>query len=333
MLPETYTKFSEGPNVKEFPTRGAFVVHYRGMIRLGYPTQNLSIPASTNRSLRLANLGDEAKVSALIRDNLADLERILAWNAEHGVRLFRMGQNVIPFASHPEFPYDWREVHGEELARVGKVARSLGVRLSMHPGQYINPGSPKPDVVERSLHELRYVAAIFEALGSEDGVLVLHLGGAYDDREASAKRFVETMKPETEVLRYLALENDERVWTVREVSETAEALGIPAIADTLHHELNPGGLTLREALDLSLPTWKERGSRPKLHISSQNPEKQAGAHAYTINVEDWNDLRAALGDREADVMVEAKGKEQALIPLGANVPPLAKDALAEDADV
>lgn len=31
------------------------------MIRLGYPTQNLSIPASTNRSLRLANLKDEGK--------------------------------------------------------------------------------------------------------------------------------------------------------------------------------------------------------------------------------------------------------------------------------
>jgi hypothetical protein len=32
------------------------------VIRLGYPTQNLTIPASTNRTLRLATLGDAEKV-------------------------------------------------------------------------------------------------------------------------------------------------------------------------------------------------------------------------------------------------------------------------------
>lgn len=301
------------------------MMYHLHMIRLGYPTQNLSIPASTNRSLRLANLPDEEKLKALVRDNVRDLEKIIRWNAEHGIGLFRMGQNLIPFASHPEFPYDWMEAHGDELARAGSLANSLGIRLSMHPGQYINPGSPKPDVVHRSLHELRYVAGIFDAMDIGGGVLVLHLGGAYDDKTASAKRFIETMKPETATLRHLALENDERIWTVAEVSETATALGIPAITDTLHHALNPGGLTLSEALGLSLPTWEERGHRPKLHISSQNPEKQSGAHDYSIHIEDWEFLRAALRGREADVMVEAKGKEKALIPLGANIPKLPEE--------
>ena len=63
-----------------------------------------------------------------------------------------------------------------------------------------------------------------------------------------------------------------------QVTRTAEALGIPATTDTIHHDLNPGGLTLKEALDLSLPTWAPRGVRPKLHLSSQDPAKQAGTH-------------------------------------------------------
>lgn len=294
------------------------------MIRLGYATQNLSIPASTNRSLRLANLADEDKLKNLVRDNISGLETILRWNHEHGVGLFRMGQSLIPFASHPEFPYDWREVHGEELAEAGALANSLGIRLSMHPGQYINPGSPKPEVAERSIHELRYVAEIFSMMGSEDGVLVLHLGGAYEDKKASMKRFVEKMQSETRTLRYLALENDERIWSVPEVVETANSLGIPAITDTLHHALNSDGRTLMEDFDLSLPTWGN--ARPKLHISSQDPEKQSGAHAYSINLEDWRTLVEALDGRDADVMVEAKGKEQALIrivpDIGADIPPL-----------
>ena len=65
-----------------------------------------------------------------------------------------------------------------------------------------------------------------------------------------------------------------------------------------------------------LPT--RDGRRPKLHLSSQDPEKQAGAHAYLVDIGgDWEALVEALGDRkEADVMVEAKGKERALAALG-----------------
>ncbi len=286
------------------------------MVRLGYPTQNLTIPAGTNRTLRLANLRDKDKVRGLVRENIAGLTKILPWNAKRGIWLFRMGQAMIPFASHPDFPYDWEEEHGPELRRAGMLARELGIRLSMHPGQYIQPGSLKPEVVERSLAELRYVARLFDLIGSTDSVLVLHMGGAYEDRAATARRFAEVMRPETGVLRYLALENDERVWTVPEIVETARVLGIPAITDAFHHGLNPGGLDLEEALDLSLPTWEARGDRPKLHLSSQDPEKQPGAHAYSVNLADWHALEYALRGREVDVMVEAKGKEHALVPLG-----------------
>ena len=287
-----------------------------GMIRLGYPTKNLTIPAGTNRTLRLANLRDKDKVRGLVRENIAGLTAILPWNAARDIWLFRMGQAMIPFASHPDFPYDWEEEHGPELRRAGMLARELGIRLSMHPGQYIQPGSLKLEVVERSLAELRYVARLFDLIGSTDSVLVLHMGGAYEDRAATARRFAKAMRPETGVLRYLALENDERVWIVPEIVETARVLGIPAITDAFHHGLNPGGLDLEEALDLSLPTWADQRGHPKLHLSSQDPEKQPGAHAYSVYAKDWKALVEALGGRDADVMIEAKGKEHALVPLG-----------------
>ena len=289
------------------------------VIRLGYPAQNLTIPATTNRTLRLASATDGEKLRGLVRMNIADLRAIMRWNAERGISLFRMGQGLIPFASHPAFPYDWEAEHGEELRGVGTLARDLGIRLSMHPGQYINPGSPKPEVVERSLWELRYVARVFDLLGNHDSVAVLHMGGAYEDRMASAARFVEALRREERVLRYLALENDERVWTVAEVVETSRILGIPAIADAFHHGLNPGNVTLQEALDLALPTWECRDVRPKLHLSSQDPEKRPGAHAYSVDGKDWRALLAALDGRGADVMVEAKGKERALASLSVEI--------------
>ena len=47
--------------------------------------------------------------------------------------------------------------------------------------------------------------------------------------------------------------------------------------------------------------------------------KRAGAHAYSLNTGDWRALVEALDGREADVMVEAKGKELALAPLGLEI--------------
>jgi UV DNA damage endonuclease len=189
----------------------------------------------------------------------------------------------------------------------------------MHPGQFIQPGSLRPEVSERSLAELRFVTHVFDLISSSDSGIVLHMGGAYEDRAASTVRCVETMGSKTGILRYLTLENDERVWPVVEIVQTARSLGVPAIADAFHHGLNPGGLTLREALDLSLSTWKVRTARPKVHLSSQDPHKQAGAHAYSVDLRDWYALLDALGGREADVMVEAKGKEEALVPLGVRI--------------
>ena len=282
------------------------------MIRYGYPAQNLTLPATTNRTLRLASLTDAEKVRALVWENLLGLETILRWNAERGIRLFRIGQGLIPFASHPAFPYDWPEEHGDDLRYLGALARSLDVRLSMHPGQFINPGSPNPETARRSLDELRYATRVFDLMGNSDAVVVLHLGGAHGDRPAAITRFVEALRPEEDVLRYLALENDERIWKIEEIVGAARGLGIPAILDNLHHALNPGGLSLGEALDLALPTWETRGERPKVHLSSQDPTKRPGAHAHSIEAEDWAVFLEALGGRETDVMVEAKGKELAL---------------------
>ena len=286
-----------------------------GMIRYGYPAQNLTLPATTNRTLRLASLADAEKVRALVWENMFGLEIIVRWNAERGIRLFRIGQGLIPFASHPAFPYDWPEEHGDDLRELGALARSLGVRLSMHPGQFINPGSPNPETAGRSLDELRYAARVFDLMGNDDAVVVLHLGGAYDDRPAAVARFVEALRPQEDILRYLALENDERIWTAGEIVGAARALGIPAILDNLHHSLNPGGLSLAEALDLALPSWEARDVRPKVHLSSQDPAKRPGAHAHSIEAGDWAAFLDALDGRETDVMVEAKGKELALSAL------------------
>ncbi len=55
--------------------------------------------------------------------------------------------------------------------------------------------------------------------------------------------------------------------------------------------------------NLTIPASTNR----TLRLASQDPAKQAGADAYTVESRDWHVLLAALEGREADVMGEAIG--------------------------
>lgn len=284
--------------------------------RWGYPCENRTLRATTLRTVRLANLEPE-RVLEKVRANLDDLERMVRFNAEVGLGSLRIGQQLVPFASHATFPYDWEREHGDRLAEIGALARDAGVRLSMHPGQYVNPGSERLEVVERSLAELRYSARVLALAGATDGVVVAHGGGADGGKAAARERFAAAVASEPELLRFLAVENDERTWSVEDLLPLAERLGIPVVVDALHHHWNPGRWTLSEALRAAAMTWR---TRQKVHLSSQAAGARPGAHAEMVEPADAEWLREAAAGLTLDVMVEAKAKELAVLPyVGAGV--------------
>lgn len=287
------------------------------MLRLGYACMNLSLDLTTNHTTRLALVKDADKVRKIVEHNLCNIMPILAWNSAVGYDLFRIGSSLVPFASHPDFPYDWATEHAAKLKEIGQFARKLGQRLSMHPGQYCNPGSPDGKIVADSLREIGYSAKVMELLGSKDGVVVIHLGGVYDDRAGSVKRFLDVLTREKRILKYLAIENDERSYNAQEVCDAATQLGVPMIFDLLHHRLNPGNLSEEEAVDLAYDTWdQEKRGRPKYHLSTQAMGAKPGTHADHIDPADLVRMAELIGDRDADVMLEAKVKDQSL-PLDA----------------
>lgn len=61
---------------------------------------------------------------------------------------------MFPFASHPVHGYDL-SFADEELKAIGKTARELGVRLTSHPGQFTQLGSPRESVVENAVRDLK----------------------------------------------------------------------------------------------------------------------------------------------------------------------------------
>ena len=286
--------------------------------RLGYVAQNYTLGARTGRTFRLANLSPERLTDA-VRGNVDDLLRILAWNRERGIPLFRLASGFVPLASHRDNPLPWEELVREDLDRAAVAIKESGIRISSHPGQYTVLTSPRPEVVAASLAELEYHGRLFDLLSaSGEARIILHVGGIHDDKRASLARFASHARQlSSSVLSRLSLEGDERLYTVSDALTVAREIGVPVIVDNLHHRLNPDGLSLSDALAEARKTWRPEHGPQKVHLSSQNPTLQPGAHDDFIHEADWRELQEASPET-LDVMVEAKAKDRAVLALQEN---------------
>ena len=63
-------------------------------------------------------------------------------------------------------------------ANIGDYAKEKGHRLTFHPGQFNNLGSPRQKVVEQTFKDLEYHADVLDLMGLDNNsVMVVHGGG------------------------------------------------------------------------------------------------------------------------------------------------------------
>ncbi len=283
-------------------------------MRIGYPCINLSIDCSPGKGFRLASYSDE-RLTASVDNNLACLERILAFNAAHNILFFRITSDLVPFASHPVCRFDWRHHYAEQFAAIGRAVRSSGMRVTMHPDQFILINSPRSDVFERSVAELRYHCDVLDLMGMDATCKVqIHAGGAYGDKDASTRRFAERYGGLDErITKRLVVENDERLFNIADCLTVHELTGVPLVLDTFHHELFNSGEGVGKALGATAATWDGKDGLPIVDYSDQDPDGRRGKHAQSF---DPQRLRALLRETAAidfDLMLEVKDKERSAI--------------------
>lgn len=280
-------------------------------MRFGLFCSVLDNTLSTNRSFKLASLSQK-RLFETVKQNLEDLPKLLTLCEERGISVFRLGNAIVPFASHPLFEKTWWEEFRPLFDTARFTCKNTDVRLSIHPGQFIQLGSPHPLVVEASLKELAYCTKVLDMLEAKEGIITLHIGGVHGNAEATMERFYRVFCDNAWLSHYLALENDEYNFTAQQTLELSLKCGIGMIFDSFHHSINPSCITFEEIKK----SWGTK--RPKVHISSQGEGKR-GTHAPFIEINDWQWLLGFLGEEahEVDIMVEAKAKEKAILALAA----------------
>ena len=279
-------------------------------MRIGYACLTVGVPGTRFRTCTARNASPEV-LSELIGSNLRSLDKILDYNIENGIGIFRISSDIIPFGSHPANTLRWWDEFGEELKSIGDKANSNGIRLSMHPGQYTVLNSPDEDVVKRATEDLMYHSRFLDAIGAgPECKMVLHIGGVYGDKEEAMERFVRNRRRlNNSIRRRLVIENDDRHYTVSEVLSIGENEGIPVVFDNLHHRVNrDDSQTEGEWIASCGRTWGEDDGPQKLHYSQQDPGKRPGSHSATLNVNEFVRFCDILPNRDVDIMTEVKDK-------------------------
>jgi UV DNA damage endonuclease len=251
--------------------------------------------------------------------NIEDLERMILWNERHGIRFFRMSSDMFPFASHEKYGYSLSYCSAK-LARVGELARRFSHRLTTHPGQTNNLGSPNPNVVRSTRRDLMYHAEMLDLLHlDKDSVMVIHGGGVYNDKSAALARWEKEylLLPEN-VRNRLVIENDEFSFSCEDLLPLCEKLGIPLVFDWHHHALNPGSIggrgsdSEKELLARIKKTWTDKGVKQKMHFSESREGVSVNASITARRAHSDYVKTIPMCGKDVDLMIEAKMKEQAV---------------------
>jgi len=257
--------------------------------------------------------------------NASDIVKMLRWNDKYGIKFMRLSSEMFPFASHLEYGYKLAPFASEVLAAAGQVSAELGHRLSTHPGQFTQLGSPRPEVIKNAIRDLEYHDEMLSLLklppqSDRDAVMILHMGGTFGDKAATLDRFHKNYKGlSPSIKQRLVLENDDVSWSVHDLLPVCEELNIPLCLDFHHHNIIFDASQLREGtrdiIDLYpriKATWDRKQIRQKMHYSEPTAEAITGRQRRKHNPRP-STLPPCPNDM--DLMIEAKDKEQAVFEL------------------
>jgi len=259
----------------------------------------------------------------LAMQNLKDTLRILEWNYRNDIYNFRLSSEIFPFATHPDYYKQYNiEQFQDILKQIGDYAKSKGMRLTFHPGQYNVLGSKNQKTVEKTIVELNFTANLLDLIGCDrDGIMIIHGGTCADGKLNSLQRFMDNYRLLSESAQQrLVIENCEMMYTIGDLLPLSRQLKIPIVVDSHHHLLNPGqSETFLELIEQVLEIWDEREIRPLFHISEmcegitlQDTMLKKRKHSDYVTAIPQEYLEIAK-TRKIWIDIEAKMKEQAVI--------------------
>jgi UV DNA damage endonuclease len=285
-------------------------------VKIGYPCINRSIGCTANSTFRLASYSPNNFLTK-VANNLNCLEQVLEYNIKNGIFFFRIGSDLVPFASHPVLKIDWAKHFKKRFQQIGYYIKKHKIRISMHPDQFVLLNSPRKIVVKRSVKELEYHCRVLDLMELDTTAKIqIHIGGIYGNKEKSLERFVTEYEAlPTPIKERLVIENDHIAYSLRDCLAIHKRVGIPVLFDTFHHQCLNNRESVYEAIRLAQKTWQKKDGLLMVDYSSQQPRMKRGTHAEHINIRHFQRFIAATIAKglDFDIMLEIKDKERSAL--------------------
>ena len=265
------------------------------IIRLGYVAIALNLKNVTSSSTvtfatynKLKSEEERLKkLKSVTFSNIDDLETILKYNMENNIHFYRLTSKLIP--------------------------------LSTHPDQFNVINSVKDKVIEDTIRNLNHAVDLYDLMEYDEGKLVIHVGSSAGGKEESIKRFITNLdRFPKRITSRLIIENDDKVFTAKNVLDLCQEINCPMVLDLHHYKCKNDGENIADLLEDIFNTWNNESLPPKVHFSSPRESEFDRKHADFIDVNDFaNFLNIAkeTTNKDFDVMIEAKKKDQALLKL------------------
>lgn len=250
-------------------------------------THSEEVRYKTTTRKNLLSLGAAAqkeKLRSIYTQNIAILRRAIDFCRANEINLYRMTSALFPFSDETPGAGILQDFAGE-LAGIGESAFKKGLRLVLHPDQFVVLSSDSEAVVENSIKILKMHAQTMDLLKqprSEWAAMTIHGG-----KSKRAERMIENLKKLPEEIRSrIVLENDEYAYSSAEILDICRAAGVPMVFDAHHHVCHENiedynDKSVEEAFWAARETWADPENQ-MVHISNGRGRFGDRAHSDLI---------------------------------------------------
>jgi UV DNA damage repair endonuclease len=229
----------------------------------------------------------EQRLWDLMVQNIQSIHKLVerVGTLDESLRMVRLSSDILPVYTESSWSYFWRRSDVRDFcstafAKVGDVARSRGVRLSFHPGQFTVLASDNPLIVDRSIEEFEYHADMARWMGYgrafQDFKCNVHIAGRQGPE--GIREAYKRLSPEARNI--ITIENEEMKHGLDTCLELYDL--VPIVLDIHHHFIREG-----EYIQLADPRTQKvleswRGVRPTCHYSVSREDLLLGHDTNTL---------------------------------------------------
>jgi UV DNA damage endonuclease len=252
-----------------------------------------------------------ATLRELYADNVRRVSGAIDFCLRHRIGMYRLTSSLFP-QSEESPGYELLGELADTMAAIGRRATEAGIRLVMHPDQFVVLSSDTPQVIANSIvilaHHTR-VLDLFQQPRTPWAALEIH--GGKSDRADTLVRVIGDL-PEP-IRSRLVLENDEYAYSALEILDICRRARVPMVFDAHHHLVHENldsydHPSIAELTMAARDTWPDP-SWQLVHISNGRESLNDAKHADYISA-----MPKAFRDVPW-IEVEAKQKELAIAAL------------------